>query len=196
MAVNKTVSAGVAIAVAAVLAIVGGQIMTAHNYDTTFSVTGETDFNDYAESTNGLSVADGVVQLNSTVTTGNYQSIALDMNESNVTRVEVVADISEPENSSATFVVNAATPQEKTFALNDGLNTYEFSESEVVGTFGLALERDDVNVTSPSVSSVTGMYETGGGILTTVGMAGFGLLLLLVAVKEFELGRLGGRQYN
>lgn len=179
---NKTVMAGVSIVLAVVFGIVGVGVLDSAQLDEEFRLDTETEWNNYAQALNGVNVtADGVVQLSAANVSGSYDSITLDANESDSNRYHVYASVPEPENSTVSLVVGGTT-----YDLQDGINKVDVTAAD---SFQLDFQRDATSVESPSVDTVSALSGANeGGLLRLVGVAAFGLLILLVAVQYMGIG--------
>lgn len=180
---NKSIQMGVSLFVALVLAIVGVGILDSHNLTQEFNIDNETEWNNYAATLTGVEVTtDDLVQLNSTSTTGTYDSVALSGNETDTNRFEVYTNIPEPDNSSVSLLVNG-----NTYDLTAGSNRIALDST--ASEFDLEFNRDADTVSSPQVTTLVGLSGDTGGLLRLVGVAAFGLLVLLT-VTQYARGRM------
>lgn len=182
---NKTVMAGVSVVLAAVLAVVGVGVIDSANLTTEFSLDTQSEWNNYAASLNGVVVtSNGNVELDTGNTSGTYQSVALDANESNSSFYNVYTNVPEPDNSSVSLVVDG-----NTYELDDGKNKVELDSQG--SSFSLEFQRDSTSVSTPQVDKLVGLSGSKSGLLRLVGLASFGLLLLLVLLQYMNFGRSG-----
>jgi len=185
---NKTVASGVSVMIAVIFAIVGVGFLDSAQLNQEFQIDSETEWNNYAATLDGVVVnTNGYVELEATNTSGTYTSVTLDANESTANRYHVYASVPEPGNSSATLVVSG-----NSYELQDGVNKFDVTAGS---SFSLEFQRDSTGVESPNVDSVTGLSGAdSGGLLRLVGVAAFGLLLLLVVLQYMGFSGMGRRK--
>lgn len=187
LTVNKSVNAGVALVVGLILASVGVGVLDSSTFTQEFEVDNNTEWTNYGSSLSGVQVNGSYLVLEDANTSGTYTSVTLDSNESDSSRYEVLTNVPDADNSSVTLTVSG-----NDYTLEDGFNTVDLDSKG--DSFELTLERDATSVSSPEVDYVRGLSGETGSILRLVGLASFGLLLLLGLLQYMDVGfSRGGR---
>jgi len=171
---NKTVAAGVSVVLVVVFALVGVGVLDSAELTNVLTVDSQAEWQNNGTLTNLTATAGGELQLAGDNLTGDYVSNNF-ANASDATIYSVRTSIPEPGNSSVTLTVDGTD-----YDLSSGSNRVSVTGGS---NFELSYERDGVNVTSPSVDSVSVLAGDTGSLLRLVALAAFGLLLLLVVVN-------------
>lgn len=179
---NEMIGAGVGLLFSFVLVIAATGMADDYALTEQFSVDTESEWNTYQSSGTATVNADGYIELTGTDTTGNYDSVTLDANESESTHYVVHTNISDAYNSSATFSAGGIT-----YSLEDGENQFELDSG--VDSYSFELNRDADTVSSPEVDSVTASTQKGDTVSLVMYMAAALFLILSLAAVVTRLTR-------
>lgn len=177
-AIDTTIKGGISLVIVAVFAIVGVGVLDSAGTTQEFNIDNQTALNDYAGTLSDVNVtSNGYVNMSSYATSGTYTSVTLSGNETNVTTYDVTTNIPNASESNITLVVAG-----NSYELVDGYNSVSLDAEG--DSFELQFNRTSTSIETPQVDSIQGYRATGAnGILGTVGVAAFGLLMLLVVVQ-------------
>lgn len=179
---DQLIQSGIGLVFAVVLAIIAVGLAGDVQYDNQFTIDSEEDWNDYWENSDSTELTvntDGYIEIADEETTGTYESIKLDENESDSTVYKIETEIAESDNSSAEFTTAGGTDYE----LEDGANTVELDSS--TDSFNITLDRDSADTTSPQVHTVEGLTDSDSQFLATLMMMMAAVFLLLSLAAPF-----------
>lgn len=176
--VNKSITAGLAVVLVAVMAVVGVQIVESSNTTNVLTLDTNTEWEN--GTLTNLTTENDTLLLNTSEVAGTYDSETLSRDD--VNEYEVSVDLPDPDNSSVDLVVSGTT-----YNLEDGYQEVDVSGTHT--TFTLEFARDSTSIESPQVSLLRANVVEDSGLLTLIAGASFGLLLLLALLQH--VGGLG-----
>jgi len=141
------------------------------------------DWTDAESSSTSINISDGI-KLDSSATTGNYQSVNYDIESENLTSIDIYGVIENSSDSNATATVqyknDSGTVQTtETVELSDTSQTVQVDDSYAQVSVQYDLERSSTSVTSPEVDYYKVNQETDSTL---------GLTILKYAIPLFMLG--------